>query len=129
MKRGMNKEQIIEGNKLIAEFMELKQVNWNNECLLWVNKKFVEDYTDVEDYSDNSKFDWGNSFPQASKLLYHSSWDWLMPVVEKIKSITEEPEEIDPLRDTLWWGNKMDVWYECVELIKEYNAQPNTQHP
>jgi hypothetical protein len=49
-----NETEIIEGNKLIAEFM-------NHE----------------EDYDEHGVW---------QKLQYHSSWDWLMPVVEKIKS-------------------------------------------
>lgn len=51
----MKTEEIIEGNKLIAEFMGLR---WNN-------------------------------IPVSTKgrlMEYHSSWDWLMLVVEKIES-------------------------------------------
>jgi hypothetical protein len=44
----MKKEEIIEGNKLIAEFMNLPSNNTSEE------------------------------------LQYHLSWDWIIPVVEKI---------------------------------------------
>ena len=47
----MSKEEILEGNKLIAEFMDEPE---------WCNEFNVLD------------------------VKYHSSWDWLMPVVEKI---------------------------------------------
>ena len=50
----MNSIEILEGNKLIAEFLNQK-------------------------LPSNSDFD---------IYLYHSSWDWLIPVVEKIESLT-----------------------------------------
>lgn len=53
-------KEIIEGNKAISEFMGI-----------WGNRKGI----DVTE-------------PQG--LKYHTSWDWLMPVVEKIESIHDE---------------------------------------
>lgn len=57
---------ITEGNKLIAEFMGNKP-----DGTIYVNQY--------------------HNFPTegsvvAEELLYHESWDWLMPVVEKIES-------------------------------------------
>ena len=51
-------DEIIEGNKLIAEFMQWKHCE------------------DIE--YDNY---------EMSQLKYHSSWDWLMGVVEKIEEL------------------------------------------
>jgi len=51
----MTNEEIIEGNKIIAEFMQ-----------------------HPEGYDEHGVW---------QKLAYHSSWDWLMPVVEKIESL------------------------------------------
>jgi hypothetical protein len=57
----------IEGNKLIAEFMECEEKGYYR----WIRMPY----------------------PQAGKwvnerhLEYHTSWDWLMPVVEKIESL------------------------------------------
>jgi hypothetical protein len=82
----MTNEKVIEGNRLIAEFMELKFINWNNEYNLWVHKDFKEDFTDIENYSTESKFDWEHSLPQSEKLFYHTSPSWLIPVVAKIES-------------------------------------------
>ncbi len=59
----------LEGNKIIAEFMGLK----------YEKKK----------YWDGNK-NWykhvWNGF-ELSELEYNSSWDWLMPVIEKIESL------------------------------------------
>ena len=67
----MTQEQIIEGNKLISEFMGLKIGNawqvWNGYA----------------DYSQEAEFE------------YHQSWNWLMPVVERINE-TRIPENDFP---------------------------------
>lgn len=62
--------EINEMNKLISEFMnsivrEVTQLNGKTEL--------------VFDYPENTYY--------IEELRYHSSWDWLMPVVEKISSI------------------------------------------
>jgi len=56
-------DEIIEGNMLIAEFMSVSQVSAENGHFYYVN---------------------GDSYKE---LRYHSSWDWLMPVVEKINKM------------------------------------------
>ena len=70
----MNNEKqsqpIEEGNKLIAEFMGAKHVVDGN--VMW-NK-----YNQFPDMMYTCK---------PSQLKYLSSWDWLMPVVEKIADI------------------------------------------
>lgn len=56
----MKQKEINEGNVLIADFME-----------------YVDKYSNVAKYS----ISW------MSELKYHSSWCWLMAVVEKIESL------------------------------------------
>lgn len=60
----LTEQEILEGNKLIAEF-------------LGIEKKIYGE-TGITYYIDNIPY-------QLFKLKYHSSWDWLMPVVEKIE--------------------------------------------
>jgi hypothetical protein len=62
----MTEEQIIEGNKLIAEFMgkSIYPRNWNDEN--WEGER--RDYMPHE-------------------VKYHASYDWLIPVCFKIKEI------------------------------------------
>ena len=94
----MNSTEILEGNKLIAEFLNQK-------------------------LPSNSDFD---------IYLYHSSWDWLMPVVEKIESLNH-PVYINSNncviyekvgRNHGWFiDNYADTkieatWISCVEFIK-----------
>jgi len=72
----MSTQEIIEGNEAISDFMDLKPLEWisdfGDKMKIWVNKK-----TEITEYDE-------------PELKYHSSWDWLMPVVEKIESIHDE---------------------------------------
>lgn len=58
----MTNEEIINGNKLILKFIPRSG-------------------------SQGSSSDYGDKIPDVylRKLKYHSSWDWLMPVVKKIE--------------------------------------------
>jgi hypothetical protein len=60
----MKQTEILEGNKLIAKFMD---------------KTFYGRYK-INDYG----FGTLNEYPP---MLYHSSWEWLMPVIEKISKV------------------------------------------
>lgn len=72
----MTEKEIIEGNKLIAEFVGWK---YNSE-------------TANHGIRDNC---WIRKHEVVYELKYHSSWDWLMPVVEKIESITNNSISIN----------------------------------
>ena len=68
----MKEEEVLDGNKLIADFMNL-------EC-----KKYGD--SGVTYYIDGEPH-------QILKLKYHSSWDWLMPCVSKMTTILKNPDE------------------------------------
>ena len=79
-----------ENNKLIAEFMGFN-----------IDKGVQADYMEHE-------------------LKYDSSWDWLMPVVQKCYKIDNE-EGFDNLVDAVSTLD-LDATYESVvEFINEYN--------
>lgn len=75
-----NKE-VIEGNKLIAEFMCVNRYTH-------INKK-TSYYIEGVECTDET-------------LKYHSSWDWLMGVVEKINEI-----DITPVPN--WTGYRIEI--------------------
>jgi hypothetical protein len=59
--------ETIQGNKLIAQFMGI-----------------LPDVYNPERYVSST---WPDTiFATPSEMRYHSSWDWLMPVVEKIEA-------------------------------------------
>ncbi len=89
------------GNKLIAEFMG------------WVHH---ED----PNYDDH----------EMKSLKYNSSWDWLMPVVEKIDEVCKPFS-----KEHYWWNDapvidirmfresKEATWQAVVQFIQWYNNQ------
>lgn len=126
-KTGLTREEIIEGNRLIAEFDGFLFINDNPEFL--PNGYFVL----------NSKEGFHNQ-TNPDELNYHSSWDWLMPVVEKIEKINSNILfSLDTTGCTLSWddgtekwkfiesiinSNKIESTYQVViEFIKWYNQQ------
>lgn len=76
----MTQEEILEGNKLIAEFMGFKK---HDEYIYEAveEKYFIP--TDIKNGCVNS---YGYVFP-INCLMFHSSWDWLKPVIDKISEI------------------------------------------
>jgi hypothetical protein len=80
----MTPEEILTGNKLIAEFMGRKfsayrdnhfyctEYDTYDSCMESINKRGLVGYY--------PEIGW-----QQKCGLYNSSWDWLMPVVEKIE--------------------------------------------
>ncbi len=120
----MKTEEIIEGNKLIAEFMGYKFTA--GDCV-------------IDDVRATTMpiSDWGK---------YHSSWNWLMTVVEKIESISDNPciqfeimicmnvcqiqseEEIDIANVDSTTKIKA-VWLAVIEFIKWYNKNKTITNP
>ena len=84
-------------NKVIAEFMGV-------------------DYVDIDTYLENNK-----------KLQYHTSWDWLIPVAQKIIDVYISIDEQDEqnLQQSIL-HDKIDAVYRIVVgIIKEYNRTNN----
>ena len=94
----MTDKEILDGNKLVAEFMGAK---------MW-----VENYHGINiiKFPNESTFD-------LFGLKYHSSWDWLMPVIGKITSECEEPEELDSLRLHLITNDILYAWKFVVNYL------------
>ena len=87
-------------NKLIAEFMGVPQ---GEHTHFMVEPFALESYANVDD------------------LKYDISWDWLMPVVQKVSSLCDEPCELDNMKHALLTGDIESVYDDVVEFIKEYN--------
>lgn len=113
----------IENNKILCRF-ETKQDGY----IGWVlpdKARMIEVKANIWEESEIFK---------ASELLYHSSWDWLMPVVEKIGGLHIKhnlEDEISWKRFALFenlylWvmnGDKANIYQACIEFIKWYNQQ------
>lgn len=97
----------MEDNKLIAEFMG---------CTNPFN-----DITDATLY----KIEQGTF--EIGELKYHTSWDWLMPVVQKIKRTDLSREMVmqgmDELIDAFDTADIETTYDAVVEFIKELNKK------
>lgn len=98
---------IRETNVLIAEFMGYQTYKFRNLTFVF--------------YSENNH-------RAESDLHYHDFWDWLMPVVEKIESLSSNQNVIDWSRqsknifDIKLTESKIEAVYKAViEFIKWYN--------
>ena len=84
-----------ENNKIIAEFMGITP-----------NEAGVYHVSKHKGYS-------------LENLLYHTSWDWLMPVMDKIEQGHEGvPQELINLS---LFSTIDEVYKAVVEFIKQYN--------
>ena len=98
---------IIEGNKLIAEFMGVSHAAVDSNLYYYVN---------------------GDSY---DALKYHISWDWLHPVVDKIKDFEDECDNNTFFSDDISnqrifgvsiFGSINYVWQAVIEFITWYNT-------
>lgn len=137
----MTTEEIIEGNRLIALFdggVIEKQAPY-----------YLEGFT----HPDISHILWEGWYPES--LEYHESWDWLMPVVDKIEELPRDdyhgkfvviissntctiqgsklnttPEYYRPayFADYVLATKIESVWYACVRFVKWYSENKNNKN-
>ncbi len=133
----MNKEGIIESNKLIAEFMGYEYYGWNDE------KHRASGYTSGYWGKKDAKLH-HLKLPATmlfNPLLYHSSYDWLIPVVDKIQELGWNfrlnsyfekngvhcnfyKSMVDILSDNKVYTTKIEAIYSVVVyFIKQHNEQ------
>lgn len=112
-----------ENNKIIAEFMGLKP-------------RLIS--PDVYGYSDGTFFSCTHDTPEkvvesiSKYVKYHSDWNWLMQVVEKIEALLAEVEIRNQQTRIIGYNNEIiqfhpsskitSVYTAVVNFIKWYNA-------
>ena len=144
--------ETIENNKLIAEFLEWEKSNWFVPSKGFeIRRKYdLELPNKLKLYKEEEiqiEGEWGYADVEQERcffedLLFHSDWNWLMEVVEKIESIEYGIYQVDILQE----GCKIlercrllidkrvgklesdttkieSVYLACVEFIKWYNNQ------
>ena len=83
-----------ENNKLIAEFMGMTYGDPNdNSVMIQMTHQ-------------------GNEVVPIESMKYHSSWDWLMPVVEKIES--DERHDVNILQYGTIITDNQSEWFEDI---------------
>jgi len=103
----MKEKEITHYNRLCAELL-----GW---------EKCDTVYRTVEYY--NSAKVVGN-FTHPAHMKFHSDWNWLIPVVQKITKEFPEYDDtphIESILDTLLTLNIEDIWKTVIEFIEFYN--------
>lgn len=104
-------KNVTENNKLIAEFMGyINTTPTDKDFNIYENKN--------------------GDMLEAMSMKYHSSWDWLMPVIQKIYLMDEYDKWIDTLgmfassiQNSLGSASLLHTYEAVVEFIKWYNQQ------
>ena len=108
-------EYIMRDNQIIAEFMGLELEETLKGIYVYAIKK-------VE----------GTDFFELKELKYHTSWDWLMPVIEKVNMVTKYDDynqnrlHIQRVLNDCINENAVGIDEVCkavVEFINEYNKR------
>ena len=130
-----------QSNKLIAEFMGAPTMIWNDPDPIKGNDYRVVLYQPYEDNETalihygvgelNSEAEVFISELEDISLKYHTSWDWLMPVVQRCTKVgygnendelTQIWEECFGDLDSGFLGNHIDeVYASVVKFIKWHN--------
>ena len=98
-------ENIIENNRLIAEFLGFQLTD-----LGWFDSEEVLSNIERDNTFDNLKF--------------HYDWNWLIKIVEKILNVSLEIDSMEMyynITDSIPYIAK--TYGECVEFIKWYNEK------
>jgi hypothetical protein len=126
----------MEQNRIIAEFLELEE-GWPHETDKYGYHQCVDGFNIPNHInSDMHRGDLDIHQFKIDQLKYHTSWDWLMPVVEKIESLGYNVDidgescviilTLQPLK--LIWNHESDtklsaVYTACIKFINWYNTQ------
>lgn len=128
----MEQKEIETGNKLIAEFMQF-DVEGNIHWIVDEDKPISRTTGRTREIEVEGT---------VQDLQYHTSWDWLMPVVEKITTIEDGKFNVDISTVGMWtcyikrddvfekeisdFGGFtpviLNVWKAVVKFIKWYNS-------
>jgi hypothetical protein len=108
----MTEKEILEGNRLIAEFMEWEKTSTGGFIC---PEKYC--HLDYESYYRGV----------YSELKFNSSWEWIIPVCEKcVCEITDADEEFNlyaDIHDAIWAFSLEETWKAVLAFIKWYNKK------
>lgn len=124
----MEKNFVLDGNKLIAEFMGYEYIPFNNQKDLrpgWWKKgitKLQQDRQGILRKIGHSNF----LCRRHHELRYWNSWDWLIPVIKKISQLdysidSKLHHKILQVESNYIIESRGTIFSQVVEFIEWYN--------
>ena len=135
----MTHQEIITGNKLIAEFIGIKLHGGGTSIFDEPSLKYFRKTTYEQDglckYCHNN-VNHGHNIRcyvlDTDQLKYHTSWDWLMPVYAKIRQVKiEDNHDVSAKIESVFkyadfafeTDSILSLWKVIVEYLKWYSSQ------
>lgn len=113
----MKVEEIIKNNKIIAEFMgglyNCRNYDKDDKHVILYQSEM---WLPVHGICRHDTINTGS----GNILEYHKSWDWLMPVVSKIRNISKPTIEESLVMIALMNVEIESLYKEVVECIESY---------
>jgi hypothetical protein len=109
----MTKQKILEGNRLIVNFMGIRPI--------------YNSYTGTFQWGDGVFFRCGNILYEKTMddivayVKYSTSWDWIMPVLQKCLTLGDNTDQWDVLYNSLQYVDVSMLFESIVEFITWYN--------
>tara|TARA_R100001480_G_scaffold135528_1_gene132689 strand:+ start:644 stop:937 length:294 start_codon:yes stop_codon:yes gene_type:complete len=89
------------------------------------NNKIIAEFMGVVFHDDENQYYNADGLHIGNTLHYHTSWDWLMPILGKIEDLNYElPEDSNLIGDITHGLVSIDIemtFEAVVEFIKWYN--------
>ena len=83
------------------------------------DNKLIAEFMGVVFHDDENQYYNADGLHIGNTLQYHTSWDWLMPVIIKIEGGGLDPHEL--IDKALESRVIEDTYNEVVDTIKRYN--------
>ncbi|MFA5586369.1 MAG: hypothetical protein WDA02_07490 [Saccharofermentanales bacterium] len=104
----LSKQDIIEGNVIIADYLGLR---YKNSDTYYIEE---HEYPSADSFWENDT----DCIYHKENLLYDYSWDWLEPVIDELEKKYSVEFERDDIKKT---------WLDVVNFIKQLNNKPTNE--
>lgn len=120
----MTQEEIIEYNKRCAEFLNIKTLLTSSQEILYSIEDLPEITIPVGSSGINATIQTGLLKAGVNQLVFHSNWNWIKSVLEKILSLNEDDfsdktqQAFENLLDLSLFSSKESVCESINNFIK-----------
>ena len=85
------------------------------------NNGLIAEFMGVVFHDDENQYYSSDGIYIGDTLQYHTSWDWLMPVIKKCFCTRDNTFEWDAIMDAMWTCDRKIVHSVVVEFINQNN--------